>query len=123
MYLPMISTTTQQDESHQWLERLRQAARETGATLLDSHWLGWNGKYTFACSHGHTWTRCGTNFIHHGRALCPVCKGMDRLSALHQAAQKAGSVCLDTEWRGKDAYYLMLRSPHLLSLPNEKSRP
>lgn len=101
----MTTTTTQQDESRQWLKRMLQAARESGATLLDPHWRGWNAKYAFACSHGHTWTRIGTNVIHSGRARCPVCQGMERLSALHQVAQKAGSVCLDTEWRGSDAYY------------------
>ncbi len=84
---------------------LKQAADAAQVELLDTDWQGAHGRYRLRCTAGHVWVRSASQITTKAPVACPVCRDLQRLARVAAAAERNGSVCLNTAWRGPDANY------------------
>ena len=95
------------------LARLHTIAEQHGGRCLETHYLGNNALYRFACAKGHEWSNYPDR-LRSGGFWCPRCARMryrqlklnpNGLEQLQEAAKARGGVCLSDLYEGRAVHY------------------
>jgi len=73
----------------QSLQRLHEAARQSGFECVTSTWRGWHERYQFRCAQDHAWTLLASSVVFYP-SVCQQCVREQRLAQLQQAAGSSG---------------------------------
>ncbi|WDH24445.1 hypothetical protein [Pseudomonas chlororaphis] len=85
--------------------RLRSAVDRLGLSSDETLWSGWNVKYRFTCTYGHSFSTTPSTLISPRAKGCPSCIAQQHMQILFNTIQLQGVMCSNTQWLGEKALY------------------
>ncbi|WKB50893.1 hypothetical protein [Eleftheria terrae] len=112
-------------------ERLRSRVASLRWRCLDDTWSGWHTRHRFLCGRGHE-LNVYPSVLLRGKGFCEQCRCEGMLQDLHEAANRDGVTCLESQWKGVESAHRFrcacghewLRAPkHMLSTAGRGACP